>query len=368
MTYTYKVAKYFAEKNLPPLFNSFNEDIIPNEELQKDLNSIDDDYAIKLFKNKKPKNWNALTLGTETPEEKFDLWKRYILLKEIEKEINGELIKTLCNCKNQNKCKPYDEPDLNGLNIDEECLVNLKEFSQFEIDNKIKGKYSICLPIRDSMLNERIYLSFMRLSKKQRKNIKIRLDPLFRNPIFTSSFERLYGEKINWEELTKTKKSIKAPYENKYTNIKTEIYWRKNGDKLLFTCEELPPINKTTQQVTRFYHAIYDSQKGKIEHLDASAKIYDYEDYSKRISQNLWNDGSKKLGDYYKIYGLYMTTEQDEELGLFKNLNGTVKNLYLENTLIYGASQTAALASSANNSIIENVSVKGNIIGKNSKD
>lgn len=72
-------------------------------------------------------------------------------------------------------------------------------------------------------------------------------------------------------------------------------------------------------------------------------------------------------GDYYRIYGLYMTNENADELGLFTNLSGVVENLYLENTMIYGASATAALASSANNATIKNVFVKGNVINTNNQ-
>ena len=71
-------------------------------------------------------------------------------------------------------------------------------------------------------------------------------------------------------------------------------------------------------------------------------------------------------GDSYRIYGLYMTSTSLENLGLFSNLSGTVENLYLENTMIYGGSATAALASTSTNASINNVFVKGNVINTKS--
>ena len=71
-------------------------------------------------------------------------------------------------------------------------------------------------------------------------------------------------------------------------------------------------------------------------------------------------------GDSYRIYGLYMTSSSLENLGLFSNLSGTVENLYLENTMIYGGSATAALASTSTNASINNIFVKGNVINTKS--
>ena len=70
-------------------------------------------------------------------------------------------------------------------------------------------------------------------------------------------------------------------------------------------------------------------------------------------------------GDYHSIYGLYITDEASEELGLFTNLAGTVENLYLENTMIYGGHTTAAI-SNADNTTLKNIFVSGNIIGTKS--
>ena len=39
-------------------------------------------------------------------------------------------------------------------------------------------------------------------------------------------------------------------------------------------------------------------------------------------------------GDYYTIYGLYLTEETDE-LALFKNLSGKVENVYFKNGFIF---------------------------------
>lgn len=69
-------------------------------------------------------------------------------------------------------------------------------------------------------------------------------------------------------------------------------------------------------------------------------------------------------GDSYRINGLYMNDQTSEQLALFTNLNGNVKNLYLENSLIVGGNTTALLASETSDAIINNIIVDGTVIGK----
>lgn len=68
-------------------------------------------------------------------------------------------------------------------------------------------------------------------------------------------------------------------------------------------------------------------------------------------------------GNFYTIYGLYITND-NEDIALFTNLNGEVNNLYIENALIYGGSNTAGVASNVSNSTLTNILFNGHVIGK----
>ena len=70
-------------------------------------------------------------------------------------------------------------------------------------------------------------------------------------------------------------------------------------------------------------------------------------------------------GNYHTIYGLFMEDNTDE-LALFTNLQGIVKNLYIENALIDGGYLTSILASSSTNASISDVLVSGNVINTSS--
>ena len=70
-------------------------------------------------------------------------------------------------------------------------------------------------------------------------------------------------------------------------------------------------------------------------------------------------------GNFYTIYGLYITSSNVEELALFTNLQGQIENLYVENSLIYGGNITGGIASKAHNSEVTNVLYNGYVIGSN---
>lgn len=70
-------------------------------------------------------------------------------------------------------------------------------------------------------------------------------------------------------------------------------------------------------------------------------------------------------GNSYRIYGLYMFSENNEQLALFTNLSGNINDLYVENTMIYGGNITGGIASKTNNSTIKNVLLDGFVISKN---
>lgn len=70
-------------------------------------------------------------------------------------------------------------------------------------------------------------------------------------------------------------------------------------------------------------------------------------------------------GNSYRIYGLYISNENDEELALFTDLKGDIFDLYVENSLIYGGIITGGIASTTENATLSNVLFNGYVLGKN---
>ncbi len=69
-------------------------------------------------------------------------------------------------------------------------------------------------------------------------------------------------------------------------------------------------------------------------------------------------------GNSYTIYGVYITNETNEELSLFTDLEGTVNNLYVQNSIIYGGTYTGGISSKTKNASLSNVLFSGNVIGR----
>lgn len=71
-------------------------------------------------------------------------------------------------------------------------------------------------------------------------------------------------------------------------------------------------------------------------------------------------------GNSFRIYGLYISSET-EKLGLFTNLNGNIKNLYVENSIIYGGNITGGIASDTIESNMNNILYNGFVIGEDTE-
>ena len=112
-------------------------------------------------------------------------------------------------------------------------------------------------------------------------------------------------------------------------------------------------LNNTTFYVKENTNEIYDN----VDKTGTKIK-------SINLFESLNNFKGNLDGNYFRIYGLYISSE-NEEVGLFTNLSGNVSNLYVENSMIYGGNITAGIASSATNSNITNVLYNGYVVGTN---
>ena len=68
-------------------------------------------------------------------------------------------------------------------------------------------------------------------------------------------------------------------------------------------------------------------------------------------------------GNFYRIYGLYITDEDSEDLALFGSIGGSIKDLYISNSLVYGGYNTAMLAVDSSDAEISNVMIDGFVVG-----
>lgn len=140
-------------------------------------------------------------------------------------------------------------------------------------------------------------------------------------------------------------------YENTYFKVINDIVINSG----IFSYDSVDGIKYTIDNQT--YYVDYYSDK-----------YYDNVNrYGTEIDKvNLFNSIDNFKGNidfgYHTIYGMYITNNQNEEVSLFTNLEGTVKNLYTKNLMIYGGSYTGGIASSINNATLKDIIVDGNVV------
>ena len=146
-------------------------------------------------------------------------------------------------------------------------------------------------------------------------------------------------------------------YENTYFVLNNNIVLNSG----IFSYDETDKIKYTLNNST-FYVKEYTSD------------FYDNVEYSgiKIGSFNLFPSLDNFKGNFdgqsYTIYGLYISS-QDDEVSLFTNLNGNVHDLYIKNSLIYGGEVTAGVISTSNNATVKNIVNDGYVIGiENNKE
>ena len=71
-------------------------------------------------------------------------------------------------------------------------------------------------------------------------------------------------------------------------------------------------------------------------------------------------------GNSFSIYGMYISNLNDNDLALFKHLDGTITNIYFKNSLVYGDGNVAGIAINATDASLNNVLYDGTVINKGS--
>lgn len=116
-------------------------------------------------------------------------------------------------------------------------------------------------------------------------------------------------------------------------------------------------VFKTGEDITYLYN-------GELNYLDVTTSKYysDIELTDEVGSINIFPtiDGFKGTldGDFHTIYGYY----QNGDGALFDHLEGSIKNMYIDNAFIYGGHLTSGLVLNADGADISNIVFNGNVI------
>lgn len=210
--------------------------------------------------------------------------------------------------------------------------------------------------------------STIKISKKF-KYLLIIIGILFIASISIPTLSR-YKNRTNYYQVVEWDGTIASEYRSGSGSIDNP-YVISNGQEFAFFVENL----KTTNYEGVYFKLNNDIvlNKGLFSYDEANIK-YKYEDETYYINEFNVNKISmidtfngNLDGNGFKIYGLFIDSNL-EEVSLFKNLNGNVNNLYIENSVINGGVISSGLAINSNNANIKNVLYDGYLISSSSNN
>lgn len=221
--------------------------------------------------------------------------------------------------KNGKLGAPYNSDNLSSLNIEENNLISIKDFSiyptGFEFNNYI---YHLTPVTNGSNSSYWISETINSLANTKNLNFRVRLDPFIEIPVkeYSPTMYKMtiYGKPLDWERLKLLREDEHGRWMNddiSKGNI-TDFVWRPDNDELHFTCEELPNLDEIEYRGSRYFHAILDKNTGFVKHCDGAIRIYTDSELTYRLNYHVRNPEVRKIGKRVKIFQLDETISQND--------------------------------------------------------
>lgn len=121
-----------------------------------------------------------------------------------------------------------------------------------------------------------------------------------------------YGCPLDWSRIDSLKEEEHGRWfpENLSSRAEfTDFVWTPRDEEVNFQCEELPTLSDIATRGSRYFHAIYNGQQGKIIHLDGALRVFDEGSWNQRKKLHLRKSG--KIGDRIKLFRIDTPIERD---------------------------------------------------------
>ncbi|MGK7392605.1 MAG: hypothetical protein ACNS60_19785 [Candidatus Cyclobacteriaceae bacterium M2_1C_046] len=235
----------------------------------------------------------------------------------------------LLKLKSNKRPAPYDMEDFSDLLIDDNGLINLKELNRHNLNISIKENvYQLCPMLNQFNSSHWLELLIINETFRNNRNFMIRLDPLMKEPIqefqpYVALME-LYGKKLDWERIRKLKSDETGQWLaegglSTRSIFRTDYVWHPQGKEIHFTCEELPKRDFVETRGSRYFHAILDKETGYVSHCDGALRIYNNDNYDKRIDYHIHQPEVRKVGKRIKIFQIDEEIDQNLFMKLATN-------------------------------------------------
>jgi len=237
-----------------------------------------------------------------------DLDVDWVIGHFIDKAIAMKRLSLLNTGKQSPQIKPYDHPDLNGIELDSNNLVKLSEFDVSLGYLKRGSTVFEILPSIANSINSMYWALRILFRLAEQGEIRIRLDPLMVQESSTYKqpfFEMLvYGKELDWQDIRSLKEDRHMrwrPDHGWQQDVEfTDLVWSPRGEEIHFVCEELPKKELSGVRGSRYFHSIYIPDNPRFIHCDGSIRIYSTEEIEQRYTTHVRNIG--KIGKRVKIF------------------------------------------------------------------
>lgn len=295
------IGEILGDESNPQYTNiKFDLENIDNEKLQKYVEEKNIDMFLGRFEDKDSER------------------RKFYLIDKIQIDISAARIEILLD--NTTNAAPYNSKNLSNLAILENNLVSARDFISYD-NNFLYNDFVYMLSPTIDASNSSYWISSIisRLIASKNLNFKIRLDPFiechyndFQKMVYKMN---IYGRELDWNRLKYIKDDEHGRWmdEKSYSRTKfTDYVWRPGKSEIHFTCEELPKKEYLKERGSRYFHAIFDKETGTINHCDGAIRIYDAEEFEKRLNFHVRNAEVRKIGKRIKIFQIDESINQDD--------------------------------------------------------
>jgi hypothetical protein len=201
---------------------------------------------------------------------------------------------------------PYQHPAISGISIDSEGLVPLSAFAiqgdGLEIDGHV---FFMMSPIQANNANFWTLAAIQRLGLGDA--VRVRLDPLLHGPAeriggrFYSMI--VYGQQLDWDRIADLRKPEHGRWQPGSLSTRsqfTDYVWDPRGSEVHFVCEEVPLAYDIRERGSRYFHAVFDKQSGRLTHVDGAIRLYSDAEHGVRVTQHVRH--ASKIGKRVKVF------------------------------------------------------------------
>jgi hypothetical protein len=216
--------------------------------------------------------------------------------------------------------RPYDREELADLPVDDNALVQVKEFERVDVGFSRGDTVFEILPSLPA-LNSSHWVAQSLCGLDGQLAISVRLDPWLRStvgsprPFFKM---HVYGRPLDWDSVLALREESRhqwMPDEPSHSDIcRTDAIWMPRGDEVHLRCEEFPTEKAAAHRPARYFHTIVDRPTRTVTHCDGAIRILDPDEARRRAGVHVGDAG--KVGTRVKIFQVdgSLNSEQWSEL------------------------------------------------------